>query len=85
MLEEIKNYIWSFCVDEDTHSFTNEEKEIDDIGDVIKLAEEKFNVIIKLKRVGDYNSCGYDMTCYAWACIMSNGEIYFDSCCCENY
>ena len=85
MIEEIKSYIWSFCTDKDTHSFTNEGKEINGIEDVINLAEEKFNVEIEFREVGDFTSCGYDMFCYSWACIMPNGELYFDSCCHESY
>ena len=50
----------------------------DGLEGIIHLAEKEFGVNIEFTCVGDYTSCGYDMFCYAWACII-DGELYFDS------
>lgn len=81
-IKEIKETIWDFM--DGNGDIEENEEEITDIYELIEYINEKFNCNIELKKVGSFDSPGYDLTCYAWAGIIDN-ELYFDTLAKERY
>jgi len=76
-LQKYKNEGYIFNDD----SFETKDKSIYECGlrAILHLAELEFNVQFEYDDVGGFDSPGYDIECYAWACITKDGELYFDS------
>lgn len=74
-IQEIKEFIWGWINDEDGQVI--EHDEFDDIYELIKYTNKKFNCDIDVNKIGGFSSPGYDVDCYAWAGII-DGELYFD-------
>ena len=76
-IEEINREILSYLNYEDGYIYTDEEKGIETIYDVIEYVEQKFDVELNCKYIGGFDSLGGEINCYAWAGII-DGELYFD-------
>ena len=79
LIEEVREFIWSF-INEDNGQIKEEiqnKMDIYDIRKVIEITNEKFGINIEVEGIGNFDSPGYAMTCYAWAGIIED-ELYFD-------
>lgn len=76
-IEKIHDEISSF-INEENGNIIENMYEYDSIEEVIRHVSKKYNVEIKLRYIGGFDSPGYDVDCYAWASII-DGDLYFDS------
>lgn len=74
--QELQDFIWD-NIDQENGSVIESEG-IEDIYGLMKAASKKFNVALKITRVGGFDSPGYTVNCYAWSGIV-DGELYLDS------
>lgn len=79
---KLQKYIeQGFEINSIVSSIKNKEKNIykSGLGAILYLAQLEFNIEFEWDCIGTYDSPGYDMSDYAWACILPTGELYFDS------